>query len=116
MSCGCVACRPLGEHLHYIFIFFPYLNPSHAPIHLLITGVSRCSLDAESLAHEFQLYGSVQGTAVGSLTMKCLSDLDEAAIAAADAVQLKPIPASSAAPAVEPPRSVNGSNLPSVCK
>ena len=84
---------------------------------MVVTGVSRCSLDAESLAHEFQLYGSVQGTAVGSLTMKCLSDLDEAAIAAADAVQLKPIPASSAAsPTVEPPRSVNGSNLPSVCK
>ena len=84
----------------------------------------------ESLAREFQLYGSVQGSAVGPIQMKCIHDLDEAERLAAETIQLKPIVA--AAPAAGPAagtaaaaaaaagsimaRSVGGSTVPSVCK
>jgi len=83
-------------------------------------------LDVESLAREFQLYGSVQGSAVGPIQMKCIHDLDEAERLAAETIQLKPIVA--AAPAAGPAaaaaaaagsvmaRSVGGSTVPSVCK
>ena len=71
----------------------------------------------ESLVRDFELYGSVQGSAVGHIQMKCMNDVDEAARLAADAVQLKPFLASpppSTAAAL--PRSINGSTVTSFCK
>ena len=79
-------------------------------------------MDVESLAREFQLYGSVQGSAVGSVQMKCIHELDDAAKLVADAVQMKPIvaspphPPAAAAAAASLPRSINGSTLPSLCE
>jgi len=76
----------------------------------------------ESLAHEFELYGSVQGSAVGHVEMKCFHDLDEATKLAADSVQLKsnltspPAACTAAAASAAVPRSINGSTLPSLCK
>ena len=81
----------------------------------------RCSLDVESLAREFQLYGSVQGSAVSNIEMKCLGELDEETRLAAEAVQLKraltsqPVASATAAAAaaVDLPRNVIvASNLP----
>jgi len=69
----------------------------------------------ESLVREFQIYGSVQGSAVGSIQMKCLEDLDEAEKSAADAVQLKPIqtsPPSTAAVAAPVSHSVAAAAVP----
>jgi len=73
---------------------------------------------------DFQLYGSVQGSAFGEIQMKCINDLDEAEKLAAEAVQLKPIISSpprpshppAAATAAAVPRSINGSVVTSVCK
>ena len=58
---------------------------------------------------------------VGSVTVKCLLDLDEAERLAGDAIQLKPSPPSgssavaSAAAATAIARSTDGSTAPSLC-
>ena len=74
---------------------------------------------------DFQLYGSVQGSAVGEIQMKCIHDLDEVEKLAAEAVQLKPMISSpprppshppAAATAAAVPRSINGSVVTSMCK
>jgi len=74
----------------------------------------------ESLVRDFELYGSVQGSAVGHIQMKCIDDVDEAARLAAEAVQLKPLlaspPSSTAVAAASVPRSINSSTIPSFCK
>jgi len=72
-------------------------------------------MDVESLARDFLLYGSVQGSAAGSIQMKCLNDLDEAERLAAEAVQLKPILTLSSASAAGV-ASISGSTLPSLCE